>query len=168
MYSMQKHSFKKVYDKKKTVVTQPAHASAPASGSFMGDARRSTRMSSTVPSFAPQVKKLNWFQRNILCMNVDIRRGQYEAYRREENILKHLPRLPDDPPASALLSYDKWNEGSSFPWAQVEHHLLETAPARPAYAPEPPTADDSEEDSDGTEGSGEDDDAEDAESSDSE
>ena len=50
-------------------------------------------------------------------MNVDIRRGQYEAYRREENILKHLPRLPDDPPASELLSYDKWNEGSSFPWA---------------------------------------------------
>ena len=101
-------------------------------------------------------------------MNVDIRRGQYEAYRREENILKHLPRLPDDPPASALLSYDKWKEGSSFPWAQLEHHLFETAPARPAYAPEPPAADDSEEDSDGTEGSGEDDDAEDAESSDSE
>ena len=103
-----------------------------------------------------------------MCMNVDIRRGQYEAYRREENILRHLPRLPDDPPASELLSYDRWNEGSRFPWAQLEHHLLETAPASPAYAPEPPADDDSEDDSDGTEGSEEDDDAEDAESSDSE
>ena len=102
-------------------------------------------------------------------MNVDIRRGQYEAYRREENILRHLPRLPNDPPASKLLSYDRWNEGSRFPWAQLEQHLLETAPARPAYAPEPPADDDSEDDSDGdgTEGSEEDDDAEDAESSDS-
>ena len=60
-YSMQKHPFKKVYNKKKTVITQPSHASAPASGSFMGDARRSAPMPSTVPSFAPQVKKLNWF-----------------------------------------------------------------------------------------------------------
>ena len=101
-------------------------------------------------------------------MNVDIRRGQYEAYRREENILRHLPRLTADPSAYELLSYDRWNERSQFPWAQLEHHLLETAPARPAYAPEPTADDDSEDDSESTEGSEEDNDAEDAESFDSE
>ena len=68
-------------------------------------------------------------------MNVDITRGQYAAYCREENILKHLRRLPEDPPASAPLSYERWNEGSQFPWAQLEHHLIKTGHARPSYAP---------------------------------
>ena len=58
-YNMQKHTYKKVYNKKKIVVTQPSHASAPASGSFMGDARSGAPRACTVPSFAPQVKKVN-------------------------------------------------------------------------------------------------------------
>ena len=101
----------------------------------MGDARRGAPRPSPVPSFDPP-KKLNWFQRNILCMNADIRRGQYDTYLRQENILKHLPRLPNDPPESAPLSFAQWNEGSQFPWAQLESHLLETAsagPSRPSY-----------------------------------
>ena len=101
----------------------------------MGDARRGTTSQAPVPSFAPP-KNLNWFQRNILCMNADIRRGQYDTYLRQENILKHLPRLADDPPESAPLSFAQWNEGSQFPWTQLESHLLETAsagPSRPSY-----------------------------------
>ena len=101
----------------------------------MGDARRGATRPSLVPSFALP-KNLNWFQRNILCMNADIRRGQYDTYLRQENILKHLPRLADDPLESAPLSYDQWNKGSQFPWTQLESHLLETAsagPSRPSY-----------------------------------
>ena len=39
-YHMQTHTYKKVYKKKKFVVTKPSHTAAPARGSFMGDARR--------------------------------------------------------------------------------------------------------------------------------
>ena len=133
-YDMEPHPYKKVYQKRKEVIPSSAVA-APARGSFMGDARRGATGLSLVPSFAPP-KKLNWFQRNILCMNADIRRGQYDTYLRQENILKHLPRLPNDPPESAPLSFAQWNVGSQFPWTQLESHLLETAsagPSRPSY-----------------------------------
>ena len=103
-----------------------------------------------------------------MCMNVDIRRGQYAAYCREENILKRLPRLPEDPPVSGPLSYDRWNADSQFRWAQLEHHLVETAPARPSYTPtyedDGEDPDDESEDTDDSD----DHDAEDAEFSNSE
>ena len=94
-------------------------------------------------------------------MNADIRRSQYETYLRQENILKHLPRLPDDPPAADPLSYEKWNEGSQFPWAQFESHLLadSAGPSRPTYTRA--HAYESEEDNDDeSEDSGDDEDAE--------
>ena len=58
-YTMQPHTYKKVYEKKKSMVTKPSHAAALAEGSFMGDAHHGATSQSTVPSFAPQVKKLN-------------------------------------------------------------------------------------------------------------
>ena len=149
-YDLEPHTYKKVYQKRKEVIPSSA-AATPARGSFMGDARRGATRPSPVPSFDTP-KKLNWFQRNILCMNADIRRGQYDTYLRQENILKHLPRLPNDPPESAPLSFAQWNEGSQFPWAQLESHLLETAsagPSRPSYT-RSRTYESSEEDSDDT------------------
>jgi hypothetical protein len=164
-YTMQLHSYKRVYQKRKQVIpaaaapTARAARAAPASGSFMGDARRGTTRPAPapVPSFAPP-QKPNWFQRYILCMNADIRRGQYETYLREENILKHLPRLPDDPPAADPLSYEKWNEGSKFPWVQLESHLLadSAGPSRPSYT-RAPTYDYAEDDDDESEDNGDDD-----------
>lgn len=130
------HKFKTIYEKK-FVVTP----SAPPSGSFMGDARKSHTRQATTPSFAPQVKKLNWFQRNVLCMNVDIRREQYDAYRERRHmdntqqlILHHVSGSTAAPPAEvAPLSYEQWNAGSQTPWVQMEKHLLETAPSARAF-----------------------------------
>ena len=178
-YTMQPHSYKRVYQKRKEVIHVAAAPTAraartaraaPASGSFMGDARRgATRPApAPVPSFAPP-QKPNWFRRYILCMNADIRRGQYETYLREENILKHLPRLPNDPPAADPLSYEKWNEGSKFPWAQLESHLLadSAGPSRPFYTRTHNAEDDDDESEDNgdddndADGSGDDDDDDD-------
>jgi hypothetical protein len=36
--------------------------------------------SSSNNEFGQEFKKLNWFQRNVHCMNVDIRHKQYESY----------------------------------------------------------------------------------------
>jgi hypothetical protein len=36
--------------------------------------------SSSKNKFAQEYKRLNWFQRNVLCMNVDIRHKQYDSY----------------------------------------------------------------------------------------
>ena len=71
------HYFKKIYDKKVKTALPRATAPTPSSGSFMRDARSSgAHRQAAVPSFAPQVKKQNWFQKHILCMNIDIRKGQ--------------------------------------------------------------------------------------------
>ena len=83
---VESHYYKKIYDKK---VKPPPY---PASGSFMRDARTSgarpsgartsgAHRQAATPSIAPKIKKLNWFQKHILCMNVDIRKSQYDAYR---------------------------------------------------------------------------------------
>jgi hypothetical protein len=40
----------------------------------------SNASSSSNNEFGQEFKKLNWFQRNVLCMNVDIHHKQYESY----------------------------------------------------------------------------------------
>jgi hypothetical protein len=64
------HLMKRPYVKKRTPTP------AVSSDSFMADARGSGAHAKKprVPSIAKEVKQLNWFQRNILCMNVDIRK----------------------------------------------------------------------------------------------
>ena len=105
-HAMQQHSFKKVYQK--SFVVNRSVPTSPARGSFMGDARRGRTIPPRVPSIRPQLKKLNWFQRNVLCMGNDIRRGQYDAYCERKDILKRLPRLPDEAAVSNPLSFDAW------------------------------------------------------------
>ena len=75
------------------------------------------------PVFKPKSRPLNWFQRHVMCMNVDICHAQYEAYCERQNILKRLPTLPNDP-----LSYASWNEQSHTPWVEMESYLLVTTP----------------------------------------
>ncbi|KAK1632340.1 hypothetical protein QYE76_006655 [Lolium multiflorum] len=74
-FPFEEHKFKKAYVKKKT-----AAPTTPASGSFMGDARSSgfapDRPIAT-PLIQKQVKKLNWFQRNVLCMNIEIHKENF-------------------------------------------------------------------------------------------
>ena len=70
----EEHKFKRLYVKRKVVTPAPAPTQGPRD-SFMRDARASDstrRINTAAPSIAPEIKKLNWFQRNVLCMNVDI------------------------------------------------------------------------------------------------
>ena len=99
----------------------------------MADARGSARQA--VPpasSSASHVRKLSWFQRHILCMNIDIRKEQFEAYRERHAIRSRLPAQPDDPPVLAPLSYERWNSKAKTPWVQLEKDLLASDPNAPA------------------------------------
>jgi hypothetical protein len=40
----------------------------------------SNAFSSSKEEVAQEYKKLNWFQRNVLCMNMDIHHKQYDSY----------------------------------------------------------------------------------------
>jgi hypothetical protein len=77
-FPTESHTVKKAY-KKKSV---PNVASA--SGSFMGDACSSGYAPGrpvATPVIQRNVKKLTWFQRNVLCMNIEIHKENFEASR---------------------------------------------------------------------------------------
>ena len=82
-YECEEHKMKKLYVK--TVKDTPMPA---ATDSFMGDARASgaahgrhaPTKKTRAPSISKEVKKLNWFERNVLCMKVDIHKEQYRAH----------------------------------------------------------------------------------------
>jgi hypothetical protein len=79
-FPFEKHKFKKAYIKRKT-----AAPAALVAGSFMGDARSSAH----APDHSVaerEVKKLNWFQRNVLCMNIEIHNENFEASRQRADI----------------------------------------------------------------------------------
>ncbi|KAK1609161.1 hypothetical protein QYE76_032834 [Lolium multiflorum] len=80
-FPKEKHSVKKAYKKKPV--------SAPAPDSFMGDARSSgfaPARHADIPAMKKQVKKLSWFQRHILCMNIEIHKENYAASRERSEI----------------------------------------------------------------------------------
>ena len=60
-------------------------------------------------------------------MGNDIRRGQYDAYCERKDILKRLPRLPDEAAVSDPLPFEAWTAKDQFPWTQLEDHLRDTA-----------------------------------------
>ncbi|KAK1646708.1 hypothetical protein QYE76_064513 [Lolium multiflorum] len=84
-FPLETHSVKKAYKKK------PVPHAAPAPDSFMGDARTSgfaPARHADLPAMKKQVKKLSWFQRHILCMNIEIHKENYAASR-ERSEIKH-------------------------------------------------------------------------------
>lgn len=114
-----------------------------------GGARRSTRRSTSharrsnstadrphMPrtdsrsSAAKEVKKLNWFQRVMLCMNMNIHKEQYAAYTERRTILHNQEILmaqsrgeserPPSPPSPT--PYHMWNT-SEVDWYSLEQHL---------------------------------------------
>ena len=127
----------------------------------MADARRSGARGSSgargraapPPSVAKEIKELNWFQRNILCMNVEIRRGQYDAHLEREQlahnqalIMHHLktPQLPP-PKQKTPVPYKKWTASPDVDWLEIEKHL-KGAPSGSSAQP----AQDDDEDSEDT------------------
>ncbi|KAK1678023.1 hypothetical protein QYE76_038871 [Lolium multiflorum] len=82
-FPKEKHTVKKAYKKK------PVPHAAPAPDSFMGDARSSGFAPARhvdIPVMQRHVKKLSWFQRHILCMNIEIHKENFEASRQRSEI----------------------------------------------------------------------------------
>jgi hypothetical protein len=81
--------------------------------------------SSSNNEFGQEFKKLNWFQRNVLCMNVDIRHKQYESYITQKHMNDNQQALHkafrasqlgyvESPPSSSSSGthfYGKWSKG---------------------------------------------------------
>jgi hypothetical protein len=110
------HLVKKMYVKRKKT---PAPSTAFPS-TFMADARssastREQRASATAMS--REVKKLSWFERNVLCMKVEIHRENYQAYMERKTIQDTqqliLHRLSGaqtaEPTPTAATSYAAWH-----------------------------------------------------------
>ena len=139
----EEHKVKKPYVKR----TKPAPYGADDTDSFMRDARASgsTRRAAAPPMMS-EIKKLTWFQRNILCMKVEIHKEQYQAYRRDlardhkQDLMLHKlsGELGPAPRATPPTAYNSWNV-SRVNWPEFEKQLY-TAPRQSS----PPTADDSE------------------------
>ena len=144
------HHFKKLYMQREKTLPTPA----PDSG-FMRDVRASGTIPRAPPSdnsFVPQIRKLSWFQRNILCMKVDIHREQYMTYKREvaladaqKQILHHVSNAPRSPPAATPIdSYARFCEGDYTPWTQIAAALDDTSAKDFTYAQHDPLEDEDE------------------------
>ncbi|KAK1612793.1 hypothetical protein QYE76_036466 [Lolium multiflorum] len=144
-FPTESQTVKKAYKKK------PVPRAAPASGSFMEDALSSSyALGRHVATLVIQknVKKLSWFQRNVLCMNIEIHKENYEASRHRSDI-QHtqaviLHRLsgeqgpPPQPPVHP--AYSGWHS-SQVPWTDLEQSIQRANIARDS----PPAADSDDE-----------------------
>ncbi|KAK1607937.1 hypothetical protein QYE76_031610 [Lolium multiflorum] len=123
-FPKENHYVKKAYKKK------PVPHAAPAPVSFMGDACSSGFAPARhvdIPVMKKHVKKLSWFQRNILCMNIEIHKENYEASRQRSEI-QHTQAVilhklsgeqgpPPQPPVHP--GYSGWHS-SQVPWNDLE------------------------------------------------
>ncbi|KAK1699232.1 hypothetical protein QYE76_015929 [Lolium multiflorum] len=84
-YPLMNHTVKKAYKLK------PVSSAVPPPESFMGDARSSgfaPARHPDLPAMKKQVNRLSWFQRYIMCMNIEIHKENY-ADSRERSEIKH-------------------------------------------------------------------------------
>jgi hypothetical protein len=77
-----------------------------------------------------EVKKLTWFERNILCMKVEIHHENYQAYV-ERNAIQDTQQLilhrlsgaqTAEPTPTLATSYASWNTDRN--WCDMEQHLF--------------------------------------------
>jgi hypothetical protein len=136
------HQVKKIYVKKKKT-----HAPSTAyPRTFMADARSSapTRAPrATATAMSREVKKLSWFERNVLCMKVEIHRENYQAYVERKTIQDTqqliLHRLSGaqstEPTPTAATSYEAWRT-NRYNWCDMEKHIFAPpdAPVGDAHA----------------------------------
>jgi hypothetical protein len=124
------HSVKKQYIKKK----KPSAPSTAYPSTFMADARssaptRAQRAAAT--SMSREVKMLSWFERNVLCMKVEIHCENYQANMERKTIQDNqqliLHRLSGaqtvEPTPTASTSYAAWNT-DRYNWCDLEKHLF--------------------------------------------
>jgi hypothetical protein len=154
------HQVKKMYVKR-------SRSSAPATaypGTFMADARTSASardQRTAASAMSTEVRKLSWFERNVLCMKVEIHRENYQAYVERKSIQDTqqliLHRLSGaqtaDPTPTAPVPYDAWNT-DRFNWVDMQKHLFD-APDAPTGETYPEAEEDFEDDdAEGDEGDG--------------
>jgi hypothetical protein len=129
------HKVKKMYIKRKA----KSAPSAAYPDTFMADARTSAtaREQRTAASVVSrEVRKLSWFERNVLCMKVEIHRENYQAYVERKNIQDTqqliLHRLSGaqtaDPTPSAPVAYEAWNV-DRYNWVDMQRHLFDAPDA---------------------------------------
>ncbi|KAK1684263.1 hypothetical protein QYE76_045111 [Lolium multiflorum] len=133
-YPLVKHHVKKAYKLK------PVSSAVPAPDSFMGDARSSgvaPARHPDVPAMRKQVTRLSWFQRHILCMNIEIHKENYAASR-ERSEIKHtqaviLHKLSGDqgppPQPPAHQGYSGWHS-AQVPWSDLDDCLQRSNTSR--------------------------------------
>ncbi|KAK1682009.1 hypothetical protein QYE76_042857, partial [Lolium multiflorum] len=146
-YPLVKHSVKKAYKLK------PVSSAVPAPDTFMGDARSSgfaPARHPDVPAMRKQVSRLSWFQRHILCMNIEIHKENYAASR-ERSEIKHtqaviLHKLSGDqgppPQPPAHQGYSGWHS-AQVPWSDLDDCLQRSNTSR--RSPDAPDTDEEEE-----------------------
>jgi hypothetical protein len=129
------HLVKKMYiTRKKTPAPSTAFPST-----FMADARSSasTRdQRAAASAMSREVRKLSWFERNILCMKVEIHRENYQAYMERKTIQDNqqliLHRLSGahtaEPTPTAATSYEVWNT-DRYNWVDMQKYLFATLDA---------------------------------------
>jgi hypothetical protein len=133
-YPFVKHHVKKAYKLK------PVSSAVPAPDTFMGDARSSgfaPARHPDVPAMRKQVSRLSWFQRHILCMNIEIHKENYAASR-ERSEIKHtqaviLHKLSGDqgppPQPPAHQGYSGWHS-AQVPWSDLDDCLQRSNTSR--------------------------------------
>ncbi|KAK1662194.1 hypothetical protein QYE76_050353 [Lolium multiflorum] len=146
-YPLMKHNVKKAYRLK------PVSSAVPAPDSFMGDARSSGFAPARhpyVPAMRKQVSRLSWFQRHILCMNIEIHKENYAASR-ERSEIKHtqaviLHKLSGDqgppPQPPAHQGYNGWHS-AQVPWSDLDDCLQRSNLTR--RSPDAPDTEDEDE-----------------------
>ncbi|KAK1632010.1 hypothetical protein QYE76_006325 [Lolium multiflorum] len=146
-YPLVKHHVKKAYKLK------PVSSAVPAPDTFMRDARSSgfaPARHPDVPAMRKQVSRLSWFQRHILCMNIEIHKENYAASR-ERSEIKHtqaviLHKLSGDqgppPQPPAHQGYSGWHS-AQVPWSDLDDCLQRSNTSR--RSPDAPDTDEEEE-----------------------
>ncbi|KAK1607075.1 hypothetical protein QYE76_030748 [Lolium multiflorum] len=139
-FPKESHTVKKAYKKK------PVPHAAPAPDSFMGDARSSGFAPARhvdIPVMQKHVKKLSWFQRNILCMNIEIHKENFEdscqrsAIQHTQAVILHKLSGEQGPPPQPPVhpGYSGWHS-SQVPWNDLEQCIQ-----RAVYTRDSPPAD---------------------------
>jgi hypothetical protein len=101
---------------------------------FMADARMSApyhAQREAATAMKREVKRLTWFERNVLCMKVEIHRENYQAYVGRKTIQDTqqliLHRLSgaqtSEPTPTHATSYASWNT-NRYNWCDMEQHLF--------------------------------------------
>ncbi|KAK1604664.1 hypothetical protein QYE76_028337 [Lolium multiflorum] len=146
-YPLMKHSVKKAYKLK------PVSSAVPPPDSFMGDARSSgfaPARHPDLPAMKKQVNRLSWFQRYILCMNIEIHKENFAASRERAEI-KHTQAVilhklsgeqgpPPQPPVHP--GYSGWHS-AQVPWSDLDSCIQRSSLTR--RSPDAPDTDEEEE-----------------------